>query len=233
MLAYELARLIYEHYDHPALPAVAGISDRCIIKETEDYIKNSKRTRQELEKIGIAIDFLAYHLRFDSGETIFDEVYNNQKFVDIIVEEVNHGVETQLQSTLPYLRSQEIEGVLFSYIDLEKYTLRFTYPNPGKVIGLIHDQVASKNEGKPVITLGCLAEMIIVRASKPVLPVDKIIKKLKKDIPQSNVSGGGHAYAGAIKFVSAHFTEVLENIKQQVKDLDYMANSPESEKCDL
>lgn len=240
MLAYELARLIYSEYKNQSLPAVAAISDRCDIKETEEYIKNSGRTRQELEKMGIAIDFLAYHLRFDSGETIFEEVYNNKEFVDIIVEEVKQGVETQLQSTLPYLRSQDIEGVIFSYIDLEKYTLRFTYPNPGKVIGLIHDQVASKNEGKPVITLGCLSEMVIVRATKPILPVDKpilpvdkIIKKLKKDIPQANVSGGGHECAGAIKFVSAHFTEILENIKQQVKDLNYLANSPDEERCDL
>ena len=225
MMAYELARFICEDYSNPALPAVAGISDRCDIQETEDYVKNSGRTREELEKIGVAIDFIAYNLKFDSGETIFEELYNNSEFVSVIAEQVKKGVETQLQSTLPYLRTQEIEGVVFSYIDLEKYTLRFTYPAPGKVIGLIHDTVCSANEGKPVISLGCLSEMVIVRASKPVLPVDKIIKKLKKDLPQANVSGGGHECAGAIKFVSAHASDILENIKQQVKDLDYLANS--------
>jgi len=223
MLAYELGRFIYEKYENLALPAVAGISDRCDIKETEDYIKNSGKTRHELEQIGVAIDFIAYNLKFDSGETIFEDLYTNPAFVAVLNEEVTKGIETQLQSTLPYLRTQEIEGVIFSSIDLEKYTLRFTYPNPGKVIGLIHDTIIPQNEGKPVITLGCLAEMIIVRATQPILPVEKIIKKLKKDIPQANVSGGGHECAGAIKFVSAHFSEVLENIKQQVKDLHYIS----------
>jgi len=232
MLAYELGRLIYDKYDNPALPAVAGISDRCDIKETEEYIKNSGKTKQELEKIGVAIDFIAYNLKFDSGETIFEELYKNSDFVNVINEEVKKGIETQLQSTLPYLRTQEIEGVVFSYIDLEKYTLRFTYPNPGKVIGLIHDTVIPQNEGKPIITLGCLAEMIIVRATQPILPVDKIIKKLKKDLPQANVSGGGHECAGAIKFVSAHASEVLENIKQQVKDLKYL-DKKEDNSCEI
>ena len=130
MLAYELARMIYEKYDSPMLPAIAGISDHCEIQETEDYIKKSGKSRKFLESIGVAIDFISYNLKFDGGRGLFEQVLVNEEFVTIINEEVKKGVETQLQSTLPYLRTQDIDGIVFSTIDLEKYTVRFKYPAP-------------------------------------------------------------------------------------------------------
>jgi len=110
----------------------------------------------------------------------------------------------------------EINGTVFSYIDLEKYTLRFTYPTPGKVIGMIHDTVAEGRENKAVLTIGYLSDMIIIRANKPVLPVQRIIEKLQKEMPQANVDGGGHEQAGTIKFVPAHLTSIIEWIKKEL-----------------
>lgn len=51
MLAYELATWICKDYSNPSLPAVAGITDRSNIKELEDYINKSGKTRKELEEI--------------------------------------------------------------------------------------------------------------------------------------------------------------------------------------
>jgi len=86
---------------------------------------------------------------------------------------------------------------------------------------MIHDTVVIDRESLPVITLGHLSDMIIVRANKPVLPVDKIIERLKKDIPNANISGGGHECAGAIKFTPAHLHEIIQNIKKQAEELNY------------
>ncbi|MFT4303617.1 MAG: OB-fold nucleic acid binding domain-containing protein [Candidatus Woesearchaeota archaeon] len=219
MLCYEVARFISEDFEKPVMPATAAISDRCTIPETEDYIQNSGKSREELAKIGIAIDFVAYHMKFDGGKGIFEELLENKEMVDMINSEVNKGVETQLQSTLPYLRTQEIKGITFSTLDVEKYTLRFTYPTPGKVIGLVHDHVALGKDNA-VLTLGYMSDMIIIRATKPVLPVQKIIENLRQDIPEANVDGGGHECAGTIKFVSAHLQSILENIKQQLRKLE-------------
>lgn len=232
MLCYETARLIFEEYENPSIPAVAGISDRCRIQETEDYIIKSGKTREELESIGTAVDFIAYNLKYDAGKGLFEELYANPEFVKIIIEEVNKGIENQLQSTMPYLRTQEIEGVTFSTIDLEKYTMRFKYPTPGKVIGLLHDQVTIGKENLPIISLGVLSDMVIVRATKPILPVDKMIKTLKKELPYAHIEGGGHECAGAIKFVSAHQEAVVENIRNQVKKLDYV-NSKKDDTCNI
>ncbi|MGV8151142.1 MAG: DHH family phosphoesterase [Candidatus Woesearchaeota archaeon] len=219
MLCYELSRFISEDFDNPVMPAAAAIADRCDIEETESYIKNSRLTREDLTKIGVAIDFAAYQMKFDSGNGIFEELYNNMNIVKILNDQVTKGVETQLQSTLPYLRTQEINGVIFSHIDLEKYTLRFTYPTPGKVLGMIHDQIALGKENTPVLTIGYVSDMIIIRATHPVLPVHTIIEKLQKKQPHANVDGGGHEMAGTIKFVTAHLTTIIEFIKDELKKI--------------
>jgi archaea-specific RecJ-like exonuclease len=222
MLCYELARFIDEDFNNPVMPAVAAIADRCDIEEANKYIEESKLTKEELTKIGIAIDFTAYHLRFDSGRGIYEEIYKNKDFVNALNIQVKKGVETQLQSTLPHVKTQEIEGVIFSHIDLEKYTLRFTYPTAGKVTGMIHDVIAVGKEHIPVITIGHTSDMIILRATKPVLPIDNIIKHLQKILPQANVDGGGHECAGTIKFVSAHLDTIVAFIKEQIRNLHYM-----------
>jgi len=221
MLAYELARWICENYSNPCLPAVAGITDRSNIREAEDYIKKSGKDKKELEEIGTAIDFIAYQLKFDSGKGLYEKLYENPELVKIINEEVRKGVKTQLESTLPYLRTQNINGIVLSTIDLEKYTMKFRYPAPGKVVGMIHDTVVIDKESLPVITLGYLSDMIIIRANKPVLPVDKIIKRIKEKIPNAHAEGGGHECAGAIKFIPAHLVDIIETIKDQAKELDY------------
>ena len=221
MMAYELARFIDEEFNNPIIPAVAAISDRCVIPETDSYIKNSGLSKDELTRIGIAIDFIAYHMKFDPGKGLFEELYKRPEFVEIINAEVKEGVETQLQSTLPYLKTQDVSGIIFSHIDLEKYTLRFTYPTPGKVLGMIHDTVAEGKEHMPVITIGYLSDMIIIRATKPVLPIQKIIEILQKDIPQANVDGGGHEMAGTIKFVPAHLDTIIEKIKEELKKIRF------------
>jgi RecJ-like exonuclease len=227
MLAYEMGRWICEDYSNPALPAVAGISDRAANEETDKYIKNSQRTKEELGEIGTAIDFIAYHLKFNSGEGLFEELYKNQELVRNINKEVRKSSKTQLESTLPYLRTLNLNGILFSTIDLEKYTMKFKFPNPGRVVSMIHDTVAEGKENLPAITLGYLPDMIILRASKPVLPLSNIIKKLKHDLPYSHLEGGGHECAGTFKFTPAHLTDVLENVKKQVEGLNYLEKSQE------
>ena len=217
MLSYEVARLIHDKYENKLIPALAGISDRCEGTEIEQYIQNSGKSIEELQKIGIAIDFASYNLRFDAGEGIYDEFFTNKEVVSLIFEETTKGMEIQLQSTMPYVKTQEINGVIFSHIDLEKYTVRFKYPPAGKVIGMVHDEISEGKEKHAVITLGLLPDMIILRATKPVLPIAKIIDHLKQKMPQANIEGGGHECAGTIKFVSAHSETILEEIKELVK----------------
>lgn len=218
MLCYEIARMVSENFDLPQMPAVAGISDRCDIQETEDYISNTGMTREKLGKIGTAIDYISYQLKHDAGKGVIEQLFINYDFVELINTEVQKGFESQLQCALPYLRTQEINGVNFSYIDLSKYTMRFTYPGPGAVLSRIHEIAASQNTTLPSLTIGMVEDMFIVRANKPVLPVQTIIDTLQAKYPNANVDGGGHEMAGAIRFVAAHQSELLEEIKNILKN---------------
>lgn len=219
VLCYEIARLIDKEYEEPLIPAVSSIADRSNIPEVEEYIKFSGKSKDELTKIGIAIDFTSYNMRFSSGEGLYEEIYSNNTMVEMMNLKVNQGMETQLQSTMPYVKTHEINNIIFSHIDLEKYTVRFKYPTPGKVIGMIHDNIAEGKEQHAVLSIGHLSDMIIIRATKPVLPVDTIIKNLRKKMPEANVEGGGHECAGTIKFVSAHLDTVIQEIKNMLKDI--------------
>ena len=219
MLCYEIGRLIDKDYDEPLVPAVSAISDRSSIDETEEYIKLAGKSRAELQKIGIAIDFASYNLRFASGGGLYEEIFNNPVMVEMMASEVAKGMKTQLQSTLPYVRTREIKNVIYANIDLEKYTMRFTYPNPGKVIGMIHDTIVEEHPSRDVLSIGYLSDMLIVRANKAVLPVATIIRNLQEKFPEANVDGGGHECAGAIKFVSAHQDAILEEVKNMLKEL--------------
>ena len=227
MLCYEIARLIDKDFEEPMLPAVSAISDRCEIDETEEYIKLTGKSREELRNVGTAIDFASYNLRFSSGQGVYEEIFSNPKMVEMMSKEVAKGMKTQLQSTLPYVRTREIKNVIYSNIDLEKYTMRFTYPNPGKVIGMIHDTVVEEHPSRDALSIGYLSDMLIVRATKPVLPVAIMIKNLQEKFPEANVDGGGHECAGAIKFVSAHRDVILEEVKTMLKELPEETESVE------
>lgn len=215
MLAYEISRMIDKDFEDVIKPAVSVLTDRSSIDEADLYIQRSGKTKDELMNIGIAIDYVAYQLKFDSGAGIYEELFENPEFVNALNAEIKEGTDKQLQSTLPYLRTKIIGDIKFSTIDLSKYTLRFTYPTPGKVISLIQDHVCESYSG-PVISLGVLPDMIIVRANQPILPLPKIIETLKKELPEANVDGGGHDVAGTIKFVEAHQDAIIQKIQDLV-----------------
>lgn len=220
MLCYEIARFVNENFENKKMPAVAGIADRCDIEETDSYISATGETRENLGKIGTAIDYISYQLKHDSGKGVYEELFENTDFVNLLNEAIKKGADTQLQSTLPYLRTFNINEIIFSTIDLEKYTMRFTFPAPGGVLSRIHEITASQYETNPVLTIGYLSDMIIVRATHPVLPVQNIIDNLQAKFPSANVDGGGHEMAGAIRFVNAHRDEILEEVKEMVKGLE-------------
>jgi RecJ-like exonuclease len=219
MLCYEIGRFIWERLDEPKMPAVAGILDRCDIQETEDYIAKSGLDRAQLLRMGTAIDYISYQLKHDAGKGVFEQVYESTAFVDLINEEVRKGFETQLQSTLPYLRNQEINGILLSTIDIDKYTMKFTFPATGGVVSRIHEINIKENEGMPVFTFGYLVDSVTMRASHPILPSQVIFAHLKEKFPNANVDGGGHEMAATVRFVSAFRDEILEEIKNMVREL--------------
>ncbi len=219
MLCYELARFVDEDLDDPPLyPAVAAVADRCDISEVDLYIEQTKKTKEELLEFALVIDYLAYNFRFDGGDGLYDRVFTNEQLVEIIAKEVHHLFDASFNRILPTISSTNLNGVLYSEVDLEKYTQRRKYPPPGKVLGKIHDHLATQHKDLIVFTGGFFSDGIIIRATEPVLPVPDLLIELQQAFPEANVNGGGHEQAGSLKYISAFDGSIREFIKNRLEN---------------
>lgn len=219
MLSYEVARLINTNFEHSSYPAVAGVADRCEGEEVEKYINRSKLPLDKLQKIAGAIDYFAYNLKFDSGRNIMDNLFNNDSFLDIIDQQINSNVEEQLNNVKPHLQTKLLTKVAFSTIDIENNASRSLYPPPGKLTGILHDEVAIANPDKVTFTIGYLSDIAIIRATQAILPVPKLVEELKQEFPLANVDGGGHECAGSIKFNKNYLEKIFAFIEGKLSSI--------------
>jgi archaea-specific RecJ-like exonuclease len=218
MLCYELARFVDEDFNQPLYPAVAALADRCAIPEVDLLIENCDKTEEVLVTMGRAIDYLSYHFKFDSGDAVYDEIFNNDQFVSLIGGKVEELYQSKLDSILPHLSGKEINSVWLTELDLDIFTQRGKYPTPGKVLGMVHDHLVDEKDPQPVLSLGYFLDGVIIRATHPVLPVPSLLTKLQNELPLANVDGGGHEQAGSLKFLPAYCNQVKKFIRAELKN---------------
>ncbi|KPU62800.1 multidrug transporter [Thermococcus sp. EP1] len=235
MLATELARFIYppveERIRH--LPAIAGTGDRSDAPEFEQYLKIAKEVKgleeEDLKKIAEVIDHESYYWKFMDGHGIIDEILlltgnlqRHRKLIDSIYPEVVEKQEKALKASLPHVKSIVLpNGIRFNTIDIELYAPKFEYPAPGKLSGLIHDYFKEQHgEDSPILTLAYGPDFAVVRASDGMqvynFDLNLIIKVLQEKLPDAGIEGGGHSFAGSIKFFEGKRKEVLEEFAKQV-----------------
>ncbi|WP_324734832.1 DHH family phosphoesterase [Thermococcus sp. SY098] len=238
MLATELARFINPKVEDKIkhLPAIAGTGDRSKAPEFEQYLKIAKETKgleeEDLKKIAEVIDHEAYYWKFMDGKGIIEEILlltgnlqRHRKLIDAIYPEVRAKQEKVLKASLPHVKSILLpNGIRFNTIDIELYAPKFEYPSPGKLSGLIHDHFKEKyGEDSPILTLAYGPDFAVIRASDGMaaygFDLNGIIKILQEKLPDAGVEGGGHSYAGSIKFFEGKRKEVLEEFAKQVVKL--------------
>lgn len=238
MLATELARFIHpvveEKIKH--LPAIAGTGDRSDAPEFKQYLKIAEETKgldeEDLKKIAEVIDHEAYYWKFMDGHGIIDEILlltgnlqRHRKIIDSVYPEVKAKQEKALKASLPHVKSVVLpNGIRFNTIDIELYAPKFEYPSPGKLSGLIHDYFKEQHgEDSPILTLAYGPDFAVVRASDGMqvynFDLNLIIKVLQEKLPDAGIEGGGHSFAGSIKFFEGKRKEVLEEFAKQVLKL--------------
>lgn len=238
MLATEIARFIYPPVEDKIkhLPAIAGTGDRSDAPEFQQYLKIAKESKgleeEDLKKIAEVIDHEAYYWKFMDGHGIIDEILlltgnlqRHRKLVDSIYPEVKAKQEKALKASLPHVKSIVLpNGIRFNTIDVELYAPKFEYPSPGKLSGLIHDYFKEQyGEDSPILTLAYGPDFAVVRASDGMqaynFDLNEIIKVLQEKLPDAGIEGGGHSFAGSIKFFEGKRKEVLEEFAKQVVKL--------------
>ncbi|MCK5142003.1 MAG: phosphoesterase, partial [Candidatus Heimdallarchaeota archaeon] len=237
MLGVELARIIYPdiHEEIIHLPAIAGLMDRVEGKEIIEYIKLAEKkgySVDDLRRIGLAIDFEVYQLRFSEGYNtmkILFGIETNQEWhsrmYNLIGNEAKKLLETSVKDSLPHCKKKVLaNGTLLVTIDVELYAHRFTFPNPGKLTGLIFDHFCSKNEDKAVVTLGEGPDFLILRSKGLLINFPNVVKLMRKEIPEAGVEGGGHEVVGSLKFyegerkrVKTFFVEHMTKLKTNIE----------------
>ncbi|MCF2138447.1 MAG: hypothetical protein K9W44_00160 [Candidatus Lokiarchaeota archaeon] len=220
MLGYELARFIDEDLDAPLYPAVAGVGDRCEGEEIDKCIKKSEKTREELLDMAKVIDYLAFHFRFEDGEGVYEQVFTNEKMVQLVAHEVDRYFDEALNRILPHIQISDFTAVKVVTLNLEQFTQRGKYPPPGKTLGLIHDHIAAQTYSKAVFSMGYFSDGIIIRATEALLPVPELLLYLQKQFPLAAIEGGGHEQAGSIKFLELYGHKILNAVKVKLEKLN-------------
>ena len=233
MLGVELARIINpaisDKIDYIA--AIAGLADRVQGKALDQYLRIAKKKgldEEFLRKIGLAIDYQQYFLRFADGKNIIDSIYgfdnlnskSHVELVEFLANEAQSAIDQQLAICLAHLEEEELtNGIKYVTIDVEKFARKFEFPSPGKTTGSVHDAVCDKYPENAVITLGLGPDFIVLRSRGVIINFPKIIDSLKKKLPQAGADGGGHEVVGSVKFIEGMQEEVLSFLKNAFSKL--------------
>ncbi|NHJ47167.1 MAG: phosphoesterase [Asgard group archaeon] len=243
MLGVELARIINPDVSDKIdyLAAIAGTADRVEGSPLEQYKKIAKKKGLDdelLRKIALAIDYEQYFLRFADGKNIIDSIIgidnlkseSHLELVDLLYTAAKEAIDDQINICQAHLKEEELsDGVILGRIDVEKYAKRFEFPPPGKTTGGIHDILVKKNPDKGVITLGLGPDFIVLRSKGVLINFPKIIKSLKKKLPNAGIDGGGHEVVGSLKFIEGMNEEVVQALIKALSKLESNLHSEEKE----
>ncbi|WP_248897166.1 DHH family phosphoesterase [Haloplanus halobius] len=233
MMCVELARMIdpdmTDELQH--VPAVAGLSDRSKAETMEAFIElanDAGYDREDLFRIGEALDYAAHWLRYSEGETIVSDALNvdcdderrHQELVDFLADRAERDIDRQLAALDPHVEHERLDNDAHLYrVDLDDFAHRFTYPAPGKTTGNLHDRKVQET-GDPVITIGYGPDFAVLRSDGVRLDIPEMVAELDEEVIGGGVSGGGHLVVGSIKFVKGMRSEVIESLVEKMSDAE-------------
>lgn len=227
MLSVELARFLNNKVENIGfLAALAGFGDKVPLEEFSDYLKiaqNSGLSQDFMIKLAEVIDFEAHYIRFIESRGIVDDLLGNnlekqQQLVGLLYEDIQKKRQQQLKTVIHYSNLENNGRFHIATVDIAKVTHRGDYPASGKSLGLLHDYLKQKHG--EVITLGYGPDFITMRITENVsFDVNQVINSIKQSLPHAFADGGGHEHAGTVRFVEAAREEIIDFIKNYIKEI--------------
>jgi RecJ-like exonuclease len=229
VLGTEIARFINKDVDGiKHLAALAAVGDRAkgpIIEKYLDIAHKIGLDDKYLAELAECIDFESYYIRFMESRGLVNDllgsdVEKQRQMVKLMIEDINQRKETVLKATSHYMKRDDSGKYTIITLQADGVTSRGEYPAIGKTVGMTHDYVISKNNGKGVISIGIGPDFMTLRMSDEVdFNINTIIEELKEKMPYTAVDGGGHEHAGSIKFLEAGSQEIKEFVMNRLKNL--------------
>lgn len=229
MLGVELARFIHPNIsdDISHLAAIAGIGDRAEGKELDQYLKIALEkgySESELVNLAIAIDYLAYFLRFSPGRILVLDLLGikgrnpyQTKMLPLLSNQAKDLLEKQLLISEKFKEIQELEnGIKLVILDVDAYSPRFDFPPAGKITGSLFDKNKVEFPDTPIVTIGYGPDFMVFRSIGVNLEFPKLVSFCISELPYAGIDGGGHEIVGSMKFVEGTREEVMKLIVQQL-----------------
>jgi RecJ-like exonuclease len=212
MICTELARLINENVKNiEFLPALAGTADKSDKDEFTKYLKISEYSKEFLEKFAICVDFETYYIKYQESRELIEDLFrrnkiNHENLINKIYEQVKQKIQETQTAVEKYVEVQKIDDIKFIKIDCEKVSSYGEFPTPSKVVRISHDLFKGKR-----ISIGILQDSIIFRVNEvEKFDVNELVNDLKKQKPYALIEGGGHKFAGTLKFIPVAKKEILK-----------------------
>ena len=217
MLCSELARFI-----NPESSAVSAYIPALNNPDAMNaYLKLAEKkgySKELLYDLAALIDFISTKLRFMEAReyievTFGDPVEKQKALVNLIVPHIRMLEKRGITIAQSAVKREKIGATVLQVLSIEDSFSRGAYPKPGKVVGLIHDNLQEKGE-KNVVTIGLLSDAITIRATEESkFSVHDFLAYLQNNVPETFAEGGGHHQAGALKFVPLEQKKVMDALR--------------------
>jgi RecJ-like exonuclease len=220
MLCVELSRFIAEEETTSYLAGLSSVADRI---ENEEYLKiagDKGYDREELHRIASVVDYVATKMPFVDTQEYMDILLGTDRskqkeVVALLYPHIEAQEKRALSVATASACKEQLGTTIFQVLDIESTLSRGSYPKPGKVVGLLHDESKEKT-----VTIGLMSDAKTFRAKEGSgFSVHEFLKTLNERLPKAFAEGGGHELAGSIKFVPTAQKEVLELLREYVEKL--------------
>ncbi len=213
MLGFELANQLGK--SNILYAAFAGVADKSEDEFVNQYLKQVPQTKEFLEKMSWCFDFEAKELRFMDNDCVKDFFNEKQEAtVNIIWPELEEKIATYKRAVQKAIEKEDLGKKTLLKLKLDEVSLRGDFPSRGKVIGIAHRLF----EG-PRVTIGYGSDFVSFRVEDVPFKITEIKSLLKEKLPCGAVSGGGHDYAGTLRFLPIVKNEVVEIVIDYIKQL--------------
>ena len=231
MLCTELARFVNPNVKNiEQIPALAGFADRIDLgnpEVMEQYLAIAEKngyTRELLADISLMIDYISSKIKFmevrEYIEVLFGEPRDKQKaLVELLAPHIHSLDAKALKMGKSNVKIEKIKNTTLQLLYFAEFFPGFGFfPKPGRIVGLVHDNIQVEKNVTNLVTVGVLETSATIRATdESNFSVHELIKFIDEKLPDSFVDGGGHKNAGSITFLPNKQKEIVELIKEFIK----------------
>ncbi|MEM3373919.1 MAG: hypothetical protein QXE31_01735 [Candidatus Woesearchaeota archaeon] len=198
------------------LPALSGTADKSNGYEYEEYLKLSNFTLEKLKEWAIAIDYDLYHLKFNESSELLNDLFFYNETREKIIQEIFYFIKYKEDLVKKAIEKnaviENLNGI--KIIKINRDVVNYDYIG-SKLPRITNDLFTGKR-----ITMVISEDSIIFRADDVNFSLIKLIDYLKEKMPYALIDGGGHDYAGTLRFSSINKEEVLKKIEDYLKNIE-------------